>query len=71
MTNCTPLFRCPLDTWGVLGESRELTAQPWDSDWQCVDLHGAAAAPDDPSCRELRKSSQIWFATKPNGSTNR
>lgn len=71
MTNCTPLFRCPLDTWGVLGESRELTAQAWDSDWQCVDLHGAPVATDDPPCHALRTSSQTWFATKPSGAPNR
>lgn len=71
ITNCTELFRCPLDTWGLLGDQRVLTAQPWDSDWQCVDLHGVPAATDDPFCRALRTSSQTWFATKPNGSSNR
>jgi hypothetical protein len=71
ITNCTELFRCPLDTWGLLGDQRVLTAQPWDSDWQCVDLHGASAATDDPFCHVLRTSSRTWFATKPNGSANR
>jgi hypothetical protein len=71
ITNCTELFRCPLDTWGLLGESRELVAQPWDSDWQCVDLHGAPAGAGDATCRELRTSSQTWFPRKPNGAQNR
>lgn len=71
VTNCTPMFRCPLDTWGVLGETRELTAQVWDSDWRCVDLAGAAVAPGDPGCEQLRAQSTAHFAKLPNGAPNR
>jgi len=70
ITNCTELFRCPLDTWGLFDEARELTAQPWDADWHCVDLHGAPAAAVDASCLKLRASSRAWFSTKPNGAPN-
>jgi hypothetical protein len=70
MTNCTELFRCPLDTWGLFDEARVLTAQAWDSDWLCADLNGAPAAAGDPSCLALRASSRSWFRTKPNGAPN-
>jgi hypothetical protein len=71
ITNCTELFRCPLDTWGLLDESRHLTAQAWDADWQCADLRGAPMPLDDARCVTLRESSRTWFSTKPNGALNR
>ena len=42
MTNCTGMFRCPLDTWGLYGEGRKLIAQAWDPGWRCLDLAGGA-----------------------------
>jgi hypothetical protein len=70
MTNCTEMFRCPLDTWGLLSESRVLTAQPWDADWRCVDLRGAAASAGDAECGRLRAASLGYFKTLPNGAPN-
>jgi glucan phosphoethanolaminetransferase (alkaline phosphatase superfamily) len=71
-TNCTAMFRCPLDTWGVLGEDRKLVAQTWDSSWSCFALRGGerSVPPDDASCAALRATSRKLFATLPNGSPN-
>ena len=69
LTNCTALFPCPLDTWGVLDDAHELVAQPWDADFRCVPLAGGN---DDPhGCGPLREASRRWFPRKPNGTANR
>lgn len=67
ITNCTALFPCPLNAWGMLGEQRVLTAQVWDPEWRCVDLasHGA------DGCDALRALSQAHFKTLPSGAPNR
>ena len=70
MTNCTDMFPCPVRTWGVLGPDREITAQPWDAAWVCVDLRGSIAPSDDPACAALRASSHAWFPALPNGAPN-
>lgn len=70
LTNCTELFRCPLDTWGVMDEKGELTAQAWDADWKCVAAGGSPLEPLDPACVVLRARSRGWFPTKPNGAGN-
>lgn len=72
MTNCTALFPCPLNTWGVLGRGRVLAAQVWDHDWRCMELGGdRALAGDDPECADLRRRSRQDFAFLPNGAPNR
>ena len=68
MTKCTDMFPCPVRTWGVLGPEREISAQPWDGGWVCVDLSGAAV--DYAQCAALRQASHAWFATLPNGTKN-
>jgi glucan phosphoethanolaminetransferase (alkaline phosphatase superfamily) len=74
LTNCTGMFPCPLDTWGVLGADHKLVAQRWDADWFCLDLTGPGervAAPDDPACKRLRDDSRAFFPRMPNGKANR
>jgi arylsulfatase A-like enzyme len=72
MTNCTPLFSCPLKNWGVLGDRHALVAQPWDDDFRCVDLRTGAEGLDlaSPPCAELRRASRSWFDKLPNGRDN-
>lgn len=72
VTNCTGMFPCPLDTWGVLAPGRKLVAQRWDGDWGCFDLatEERAAPPDDPACRGLREASRRTYRTLPNGRPN-
>ncbi|HEX4340950.1 MAG TPA: sulfatase-like hydrolase/transferase [Polyangiaceae bacterium] len=70
MTNCTALFPCPLDTWGMLDGEHALVAQPWDADFRCVALRTATTGASD-DCASLRTASSEWFALKPNGRKNR
>ena len=70
MTNCTSMFPCPLNTWGVLGEGRALVAQPWDGDWNCVDLLGRGEHVNDAGCTTLRVASRRFFSSLPGGRPN-
>ena len=74
VTNCTGMFPCPLNTWGVFDGDRKLVARAWDGGWYCMALGGADehAAPDlDPACARLRTFSQRTFPLLPNGMPNR
>jgi glucan phosphoethanolaminetransferase (alkaline phosphatase superfamily) len=74
MTNCTGMFACPLNTWGLLSDDRKLIAQVWDGDWQCLRIDGpseGAAPPGDASCASLRAHSRQAFPLLPNGTRNR
>jgi hypothetical protein len=70
ITNCTGLFPCPLNTWGLLSGSHVLEAQPWDADWNCVDLATGREHARDAGCGRLREASKAYFPTLPNGRTN-
>jgi len=72
ITNCTAMFHCPLDTWGLLDGDRKLTAQVWDAGWRCLALDGGEhdAAPDDPACVRLRAASRALYPRLPNGQPN-
>jgi hypothetical protein len=69
LTNCTALFPCPLETWGVLDETHEFVGQPWDGDFRCVAL-GSGAQGESGECAALREASRRWFPRKPNGAAN-
>jgi hypothetical protein len=71
LTNCTSLFPCPLETWGVLDETHELAAQAWDADFRCTTLAGLPENPAHSTCERLRGASKKWFSVKPNGAPNR
>lgn len=68
LTNCTPSFPCPLSTWGVLGETHTLIAQPWDRDFLCLRIHGDIET--GAECTRLRAASRQWFPLLPNGDVN-
>ncbi len=70
MTNCTSLFPCPLNTWGMLGDGQALVAQPWDSEWNCVDLASAREHTAGPACDALRAASRTYFPSLPGGQAN-
>lgn len=73
ITNCTAMFTCPLDTWGILEGDHKLVAQRWDAGWGCfvVDASGErAASADDPACPRLRAASRRYFPRQPNGAPN-
>jgi len=70
ISNCTSLFPCPLDTWGMLGEDRKLVAQPWDGTWRCTRLDTDAeteAAAEDAQCQALAAAARPYFPRLPNG----
>lgn len=73
VTNCTSMFPCPLNTWGVFAGDRKLVAQAWDGGWLCLELSGGErrAPPGDPACARLKEESRRAFPMLPNGAPNR
>lgn len=73
ITNCTGMFRCPLNTWGVLGDTHKLIAQPWDGSWRCLALAGSEqeVPSSDPACAALARVSRESYRELPNGQENR
>lgn len=74
VTNCTGMFPCPLNTWGLLAEDRKLVSRVWDGGWYCLALGGPeerVVEGADPACDRLRAASQRTFPLLPNGSPNR
>ncbi len=71
ITNCTGLFPCPLNAWGMLAGDHALEGQPWDADWNCVDLARGEERARGPACDRLREWSARYFSTMPNGRTIR
>jgi arylsulfatase A-like enzyme len=71
MTNCTAMFPCPLDTWGVLDGDYALEAQAWDDDWRCVRFSTGEESVRSARCDALRAASTREFPTMPNGRANR
>jgi glucan phosphoethanolaminetransferase (alkaline phosphatase superfamily) len=73
VTNCTPMFPCPTNTWGLLAEDRKLVAHLWDGGWYCMALGSGESVVDhaDPACDRLRAASRSTFPLLPNGAPNR
>ena len=66
ITNCTELFPCPINTWGMLGEQTKLVAQAWDGQWRCLSLTGTEREVDLGACGSLRKAACGYFQRMPN-----
>ena len=72
ISNCTAIFPCALDVWGMLRDDRAVMAQPWDNDFRCIDLvSGVEVAPMSRECARLREDSKAFFPTLPNRRPNR
>ncbi|WP_169928675.1 sulfatase-like hydrolase/transferase [Labilithrix luteola] len=81
VTNCTGMFPCPLNTWGLYDDDHKLVARVFDGDWFCIALGGheersgeRIVGPNessDPACRRLRDASRTTFPLLPNGRPNR
>jgi hypothetical protein len=74
VTNCTGMFPCPLNTWGLYAGDRKLLAQVYDGGWKCLALDGAEERlldGPDPGCARLRSLSKQTFPLLPNGAPNR
>jgi hypothetical protein len=70
ITNCTEMWQCPLNTWGILQGDRKLTAQAWDGAWRCLTLSGGEREVDLGRCQDLVEVSRSFFPKKPNGEPN-
>jgi glucan phosphoethanolaminetransferase (alkaline phosphatase superfamily) len=74
ITNCTSMFPCPVNTWGILANERKLVARVYDRDWMCFDHDGSGERlvnGNDTACDGLRRLSREAFPTLPNGAPNR
>lgn len=70
ITNCSGMWQCPINAWGLLSGDRKLTAQAWDGEWRCL-----LATPKEHEvpldrCADLLRASRPIFPTKPNGAPN-
>ncbi len=70
ITNCTAMFPCPVNTWGLLSDTYALQAQAWDGDWNCVNLRTGAEHASEAVCGALRDESLAFFPVLPNGRPN-
>lgn len=78
VTNCTTMFPCPLNTWGVYEDDHKLVAHIWDGNWECLIAGEAAgggeekvAPAGDTLCPKLAEVSRKHFPLLPNGTPNR
>jgi hypothetical protein len=71
ITNCTGMWQCPLNAWGVLQGDRKLFSQVWDGEWRCLALRGGEREVELGQCADLREASRAFFPEKPNGAPNR
>ena len=72
ISNCTAIFPCALNVWGMLRDDHAVMAQPWDQGFRCVDFAtGDDAAPVTAGCARLREESKAFFPLLPNRQPNR
>ncbi len=72
ISNCTAIFPCALNVWGMMKDDHAVTARPWDSRFRCVDFtSGEDDAPMDGECARLREDSKAFFPLLPNRRPNR
>lgn len=70
ITNCSGMWQCPINAWGLLSGDRKLTAQVWDGEWRCLSLAGKEHEVPLDRCSDLLRASRPLFLTKPNGARN-
>jgi hypothetical protein len=70
MTNCTTMWQCPLNVWGVLQGDRKLTAQAWDGACRCMKLATGEHEVPLAECADLVTASRAFFPKRPNGDPN-
>lgn len=74
VTNCTTMFPCPLNTWGVYEDDHKLVAHIWDGNWECLVASNGEekiAPGGDTVCPRLAEVSRKHFPLLPNGTPNR
>ncbi len=70
VTNCSAMWACPINGWGMLMGGRKLIAQPWDGGWRCMDLRGGEHEVERGRCDDLASASRASFPLMPNGAPN-
>jgi len=70
VTNCSEMWTCPLNAWGIFDGDRKLTAQPWDPGWRCFALQGGEREQELSQCADLVRASRGVFPKRPNGDAN-
>lgn len=75
VTNCTGMFPCPVNTWGLYAGDKKLVARIYDGGWSCFQLGEAGGERSmeqgEPGCASLRTISMRTFPLLPNGQPNR
>jgi arylsulfatase A-like enzyme len=68
LSNCSGVWGCAFENWGVMRGTRKLIAREWDREWLCYDVR------DDPeelkplpldSCQDLREQADRRFPRLP------
>jgi glucan phosphoethanolaminetransferase (alkaline phosphatase superfamily) len=68
LTNCSGVWGCAFENWGVMRGTRKLVAREWDAAWLCYDV---AADPleltplDGAACDGLRGDAELTFGALP------
>jgi len=70
VTNCSEMWQCPMNTWGVLWGDKKLVEQAWDGEWRCLSLRGGEREEELGRCGELLRESRRFFAKRPDGRAN-
>jgi hypothetical protein len=74
LTNCTGVWGCAFENWGVMRGRKKLHAREWDEDWLCYDT---LADPEELSplplsaCADLRAEAERRFQHLPGKGSGR
>lgn len=71
ITNCSEMWQCTLNAWGMLRGRRKIFSQPWDGRWRCMDLSSGEREVGLEECSDLVVASHEYFPVLPNGLPNR
>src|SRR5690606_32157614 len=68
LSNCTELWSCAFENWGLLQGQFKLHAREWDNDYRCFDLKNDPGESRDlgpNACRDLRERVALTFKRRP------
>jgi hypothetical protein len=69
LTNCSALWNCVFENWGVMSGSLKVLARtPYDRGWRCYDVLEDPREKQPlhtPRCRELRQEALAIFGRLP------
>jgi hypothetical protein len=70
MTNCSGVWGCAFENWGVMRGFRKVHAREWDKEWLCYDVQSdpSEMSPiplSDPGCAALASRADEVFGALP------